>query len=226
MKILSIDIETTGLDINESEILEVGIVAFDSDIPFKTTKDNTLRIVMVKNKWRGETYALNLNKDIIKEILDAQKFFKGSPLKPLHINSEGNYSTVYVNAENTSNYWRSAFSPSFPVGLSHIKESTLDEEISNFLSKNNIEGRVSPAGKNFAGFDAPFLKRNNFFKVLTDRLSHRVIDPGSMYVEASDSKVPWLGLCLERAGFEPIVPHTAVEDAMLVVKVVQAKWKI
>ena len=218
MKAVSIDIETTGLNINNAEILEVGMVAFDTDQPFiGLNRTNTLRIVIVKNNWQGEVYALNLNKDIIAEILQAQKLFKEDPSKPIAVNGAGVYDTVYVNVE-AEDHWPTTSDFNKGVLLD------LDYFIDRFFKQNKFEGRITVAGKNFAGFDGPFLRRNHMFgDKFMSRFRHKILDPGSMYVLPEDDQVPGLPLCLERAGLPSEVPHTAVEDAALVIKCIQAK---
>lgn len=232
MKCLSIDIETTGLNTKTSEILEVGLVAFDTEVPFKgVNKYNTLRILMVKNEWRGETYALNLNKKIIEEILQAQKLFKDDPTKEFVIgytsemavkNSEADYPTVYLNVDAEGH--APVLRPSFPVGSVIQKELKFKDVVNQFLSQNKFDGRITVAGKNFAGFDAKFLQDNYLFgENFMSKFRHKVLDPGSMYVLPEDDQVPGLPLCLERAGLPSEVPHTAVDDAVLVIKCIQAK---
>ena len=212
MKALSIDIETTGLSKDNAEILEVGLVAFDTKVPFTgITKWNALRILLVKNKWEGELYALNLNKNIIKEMLEAQKVFKKSnnPLfKELFDNS---MTTLYVNVDYLDETYKSR-------GFSVLRK------IEEFLKDNKFEGPITVAGKNFAGFDGPFLERNSLFgPEFLSKFRHKILDPGSMYILPEDNQVPGLPICLERAGLSSEVPHTAVEDAVLVIKALQAK---
>ena len=64
-KYLSIDTETTGLDPLKSELLEVGIIVFDSEKPFQQSSYNALRIVFVKEQIQGNLFAINLNKKLL-----------------------------------------------------------------------------------------------------------------------------------------------------------------
>lgn len=81
---------------------------------------------------------------------------------------------------------------------------------------------INVAGKNFGSFDCPFLEEKTDMKKHV-KMRHRFIDPGSLYMELNDSAVPGMETCLERAGLEPNVAHTAIEDAMDVVKLVRYK---
>ena len=75
----------------------------------------------------------------------------------------------------------------------------------------------TPAGKNFASFDRQFLKRLPKFEQVV-KLSHRTLDPALLFWLAGDEKLPDSKTCYERAGMNPKVAHTALEDALAVVR--------
>lgn len=106
----------------------------------------------------------------------------------------------------------------------HVKQSNLGLVIASFLQNNGWEPgqKITFAGKNFATFDAVFLDNVGFFKDVPAR--HRTIDVGSMYwVPHIDGMVlPNLAMCMERAGLEGEVAHTALADAMTVVKLIRS----
>lgn len=77
-------------------------------------------------------------------------------------------------------------------------------------------GRFTPAGKNFA-FDKSFLIANGF--ELNCR--HRAIDVGNLYLEPNDVVIPNLGTCMQRAGLQGTVSHTALADARIVHNLIQ-----
>lgn len=80
---------------------------------------------------------------------------------------------------------------------------------------------VTVTGKNFASFDLPFIRRLPGYRPGVFR--HRFIDPGSMFWQPDvDETPPSTALCLERAGLDTHVPHTAVEDAMNVIRLIRA----
>ena len=84
---------------------------------------------------------------------------------------------------------------------------------------------VNVAGKNFSSFDLQFLKnKTDFCKHI--QVSARVLDPAILYYQKGDIRLPGLGLCLERAGFENIVKHCALDDALDVVKLIRKKMLI
>ena len=87
--------------------------------------------------------------------------------------------------------------------------------------------KFTAAGKNFAGFDLPFLRGEigEVGEVSWDAefvVKHRVFDPGSLYFRHGDDVIPDLATCMKRAGIEGVVTHTAIDDALNVVKVLRA----
>ena len=80
--------------------------------------------------------------------------------------------------------------------------------------------KIVAAGKNFASFDLQFLKALPNWDI---PIHHRCIDPGSLYfLPYQDAEVPSTKTCMERAGIEGEVAHTAVEDARVVLQLIRA----
>jgi hypothetical protein len=109
-----------------------------------------------------------------------------------------------------------------------IFESNLLQEFVDFLSANGytsvvddfgftkINEAVIPAGKNYMGFDRKFLES---IQALTRiKMSHRAIDPAILYWKHDDSSLPSSEKCYERAGFSEEVKHTALEDAIGIIR--------
>jgi DNA polymerase III epsilon subunit-like protein len=94
----------------------------------------------------------------------------------------------------------------------------------SWLGQNGVDvtSPIKCAGKNFGSFDRQFLERlPEFAKYL--RLAHRSIDPGSMYLEQDDDRVPSTEVCARRAGVEIVDQHHALADARLVVQLIRKK---
>ena len=53
------------------------------------------------------------------------------------------------------------------------------------------------------------------------KLHHRTLDPAVLFWEANDEKLPDSKTCYERAGLDGKVAHTAVEDALAVVRLIR-----
>lgn len=89
------------------------------------------------------------------------------------------------------------------------------EELSKWITyKQMRDGKFVAAGKNFAGFDSKFL---NFDEAIV-KPAHRVLDPGSVYANGSDSIPPDLRECCKRANvpYEEDKAHDALYDAQRV----------
>ena len=77
MKLLSVDIETTGLDPSTCSVLEVGAVLFDPQpdlsAPPVQRRWQTFERLIRHKQIQGEPYALQLNKDILAELCGVKK---------------------------------------------------------------------------------------------------------------------------------------------------------
>ena len=100
----------------------------------------------------------------------------------------------------------------------------------NFLLQNGYELKndkvnISVAGKCFGTFDLQFLKnRTDFCSHI--KVNSRILDPAILYYEKGDKKLPDLKTCLERTGVPSNVNHTAMSDALDVVKLIRFKLGI
>jgi len=94
----------------------------------------------------------------------------------------------------------------------------LEEALWQWLTQHNaVDKKLTAAGKNFYGFDYGFLKP---LLPKTD-FRHRALDPIMYYLDPTDCKPPSLEKCCKRAGIELVGHHTAVADAMTVVKLIR-----
>jgi len=82
---------------------------------------------------------------------------------------------------------------------------------------------IIPAGKNFASFDKQFFEQHKPFKTFK-HFKHRTLDPTSLYLTHEDEEPLDLASCLERAGFDNKVTHRAVEDAWLVIQLIEKAY--
>lgn len=113
-----------------------------------------------------------------------------------------------------------AFSMNADLMARRLKEGTSNWQtiIKKFAAWRfdlGFTGLMTVAGKNFEAFDSKFLRRfGNFYNA--NPWHRRVIDVASHYARIGDECLPNLKTCMERAGMDGIVPHTAVEDARIV----------
>jgi hypothetical protein len=113
-------------------------------------------------------------------------------------------------------------------GFNYIYPSKLGLFFKKFLVKQGFlekKGRVvaNVAGKNFMSFDDRFLEEHTDFHKHVQFRS-RVLDPAPLFYEPGDLTLPSLSLCLERAGLDPEVKHTAIEDSLDVIKLIRLKY--
>ena len=103
-----------------------------------------------------------------------------------------------------------------------LDEDKVADDMAEWLKSCGWDGKagLTPAGKNFASFDRQFLKRLPRFEKVV-RLHHRTLDPAILFWQTEDEKLPDSKTCYERAGMDGKVAHTAVEDALAVVRLIR-----
>tara|TARA_Y100000034_G_scaffold33124_2_gene40647 strand:+ start:3170 stop:3748 length:579 start_codon:yes stop_codon:yes gene_type:complete len=177
MKYVSIDIETTGLDEEICQILEIGAVVDDTSYETPIDKLPTFHCYVTHPFYQGEPYALNMHGDLFGKLCHK------------------------------------------PEGWRYVSHNDVAQALLEWLGKH-FEDKITVAGKNFMSLDFPFLKKlPNFDK---QRFNHRVIDPAMRFWRPRiDTKIPNLQTCMERAGIEGEVTHTALEDAFQVIKLLR-----
>jgi DNA polymerase III alpha subunit (gram-positive type) len=197
MTFLSIDIETTGLDRLKDQILEFGAVLAKTDNGGEIV--DTFRAVFVYEHLQGNPFAINMNRALIEEMLRHEKYAKNNNDPDFENYNDNNINSPIMRANNVydlAGFW-TIFNP-------WLRKHGLDNE------------RLNLAGKNLATFDLPFLMA----KHITIEYSNRIIDPAILYYQEGDKRLPDLQTCMDRAGIEHQVSHTAVDDAMMVAKLV------
>jgi hypothetical protein len=239
---VSIDIETTGLNPSTCQTLEVGAVIDD----WKTPIDRLPRFrrVLVYEHVTGSPYAMALNAGLLKLIGNVPK----DPPQPIHdavatwaekcaIKQDVSLvATMLFGAHPHICWWNIpntllSMMPSSqdllelaanPPGIScYCQPNRFAYLFHVWLKINGIDPKsVQAAGKNFASFDMQFLYRlPGFTSVIKFR--HRVLDPAILYWQPEDERLPDSKTCYERAGIDTKVAHTAVEDALAVVRLIR-----
>lgn len=210
MKYVSIDTETTGLDPNRHQILQIAAVIDDLENPKPI--DELPRFVRYFHyeELVGNPYALQMNGWIMKRACEIKRNGK-------------NVTPTYSNIPR----WE------HKGDVLTVKEA-LSGDFHKFLSEHYWnddryakDGKwINVGGKNFGNFDAPFIIAN--FPKLENVIKwrSRILDVGPMFLKATDKCVPDLKTCLERAGIEKEVTHDACDDALDVIKCVRAYYNI
>ena len=112
-------------------------------------------------------------------------------------------------------------------GYDYLSAMKFGNLFKRFLVKHGYEEEqqkvvINVAGKCFAASDMPALKSK------TDIAKHvimrkNVLDPGILYIEKGDERLPSLSECKSRAGMPDVVAHNALDDAMDVVSLIRKK---
>lgn len=227
MKYLSIDIETTGLNPENCQILSVGIVVEDTNNIKPIEELPSLHIAILRENICGSVFAINLNKKLIENI-NSYQIEKMDDNKEI-ISKETN--TVYLKEENVverifeflwdnnirfDDWETSTFSKAVRIknGVSYP-----------ILSSNIPKTHLNVAGKNFGTFDKLFLDKLPRWKQVF-QVRNRIIDPAILFVDwKNDKSLPGLDKCKERAGFDDFVSHNALEDAIDVIKLLRKSYE-
>lgn len=106
-----------------------------------------------------------------------------------------------------------------------LKPDDVTVHFLQWLVANGLTPRkqhLTMAGKNFASFDRNFLRNLPNWEELVIT-QHRIIDPGNLFWDPSVDLhgLPDTKTCMQRAGISGEVAHTAVEDAIIVTRLIR-----
>ncbi len=204
MKYISLDIETTGLDKNRCDILQVAVVIDDLSSPLE---ELPRFVAFVKHEnLRFEPYALGMHIKsglMARYLADREKASLDATFaKLLHF-----------------------LDRHYPLATSKDKYILAGKNLAGFdlpfIATANAGWSTRPY---LGGIDDAGTNTHQFLA----RHSHRIIDPGTSFTDFfSDSTVADLKTCKERAGIDNgPVAHDAMDDALDVVRVVRRIAKI
>lgn len=213
MKYLSVDIESTGLDITAKDamILSVGMIVDDlaNPQPYEKLPKIHVMVDVHNTPIKGELVAITMNGHLLSEI---QRL--GNLSRAAKIGDSLTFDGVSCG--------------DFP-GKGHVDHLLMRCMAGDYLAafiQDNFKGtKVTIAGKNVGSFDVPFLEATwpDLFRYT--KRNHAFIDPAVLYMLPTDDKVPSLGLCKERAGFaDTAVAHTALADAWDVCRLLRHRF--
>lgn len=201
MRFVSIDVETTGFDPVENQVIEFAAVIEDTslerdvdDLPFfhcyvVHDEYNWLRDASNFDGNSKSDSTFEMNKDIFEKIK----------------NREDYPNDLFLNSDEVVDGF-----------VSFLEDN-------GFSRSDDGVFELVGAGKNIMVFDKPFL---NELSGWSDniRLRHRSIDPTVLYIRWDEDDVPpSFQECLDRAGFDKTVSHNALDDARDVIKLVRKK---
>jgi DNA polymerase III epsilon subunit-like protein len=196
MKYVSIDIETTGLDPDKCDVLEVAAVVDDLTCHNRQScgvhELPSFRYVFMRDSYRGDPYALSMHPKLFAEIAARRAGYES------------------VRDQHTTWYNK-------PCCFGDCFHGWLHTQRVDPMAFNVI-------GKNFANFDARFLRRIDCSPRF--KWNYRIMDVASMFALSTDEYLPSTGECCERAGIYPADEidgnkHDALFDARVVVALVR-----
>jgi oligoribonuclease len=233
MRYISIDIETTGIDPDFSQILSIGAIIEDTEkkLPFKELPK--FHAAISRKNINGEAFAINMNRDLISKIVEYNE--AETPEDKTEV--EEKYNLKFFPEEEIVQefYWW--------LIANNITESKIEDPkslngiLNNFVHNHPVYGMVpvlnrsnplkaviTAAGKNFSTFDKLFLEKLPRWKQVI-KIRSRVIDPGILFVDwKNDDAPPGLSTCKERAGLDKNVSHDALEDAWDVINLLRKTY--
>lgn len=197
MKYISIDIETTGLNPEKCQILQIGAIIEDTNnlVPYPDLPKFTC--IIEHEEYSGQPAALNMNSWLFEILSGLERKTKDDRLE-------------YRKKNNI-----------MQVGL--VAKSLQMWLINNGLLPDSIGGpvKITAAGKNFASFDKQFLQRLPGWGSAI-QIRQRIIDPAVMLTNwKTDDALPNLNTCIKRLGLDGEVSHDALADAWDVIRVLR-----
>lgn len=206
MKYVSIDIETSGLDPENNQVLSIGAVVEDTTKKLPWDEIPKFYCIVLQRQITGSPRAIQMNSRIIK--------FMGEYL-------EGSDTIREALEKNMAFYEKDEVAKKFYEFLyPHFAEPWGDSFVD--FSKVKKPLLINVAGKNFGTFDNVFLKKLPWWQKLI-QAKQRIMDPAMLFVDwEHDDELPSLTICKERAEMDVLgVSHDALEDAMDVVEVLR-----
>jgi DNA polymerase III epsilon subunit-like protein len=198
MKYLSIDIETTGLNPKTCDILQFAAVLDDTSNPKPIEDLPRFEAIFIQDSYKGDPFALSMHSEIFKKIAISRK-------KNLEYCPDNNIHFMIID-----------FLPTALASFLLKNDFSFSEKNSNIY--------INIAGKNVSSFDIPFLnaKIKDWEGIC---FLNRSIDPAILYFDLeNDVSLPDMKTCMQRAGIDGEVAHTAMEDALVVVKLLRNKF--
>ena len=224
MKYISIDIETTGLDTINDQILSIGAIIEDTNNPLPFDEIPKFHAAIKRDRIEGGLYAINMNRELL-ETLNHYMTASDQDERNDIVHMTGMQFLDEDKIVIEFYYWLAMndmvdFNSIGSSGYVTVKNGKSVPAISNKTKQLTI----NVAGKNFATFDKLFIERLPHWKQLF-RIRQRIIDPAILYVDwKEDDSLPGLSLCKERAGLNSTVTHNAVEDAWDVIETLRKTY--
>lgn len=194
---ISIDTETTGLDPETCQVLQIGAVIEDTTKLKPIDELPRFQCLVEHQHVSGSAFALNMNREILAKLGELERADRHDRSE---IRKQHNIIPVNLVAKSFA-MWLAA------NGIPKIENS---DQVS-----------ITVAGKNFGVFDKLFLEKIPGWKTSIG-FKQRMIDPSILCMNwTTDAGPPNLQTCMKRAQVEGPVTHDALQDAIDVVRVIR-----
>ncbi len=222
MKYISIDLETTGVDADNSQILSIGAIIEDTDLKLEYDKIPKFHAVIKRKEISGNVFAINLNSNLIRIINDYNCLGTDEDRR------------MFEDLHNINFYSESEIVNALYLFCLNNGLNDLSKTVYTYNSTYDTTGifftsplspmSINCAGKNFGTFDKLFLEKlpnwDKYFKI-----RQRVIDPSVFFTDwTNDNSLPNLETCKSRANLNPEVTHNAIEDAWDVITLLRTQY--
>jgi hypothetical protein len=225
MKYVSMDLETTGLNAEKYQILTFSGILEDTNQKLGLDKCPKINIYILRDEILGSPFAINMNSRIIASISRYQNL-KTEEEKAGLRESLG---CIFLYPQAIPHYfyvWTLVHHQGIKEYESYLdpiewgNSKATENSIKKVSALREVAGPVTinVAGKNFATFDKKFIDQIDKFYHFV-RFRQRVLDPSVLFTNwGSDTALPDLTICKERAGLDPFVSHDSLEDAWDVIQ--------
>jgi hypothetical protein len=222
MKYLSIDTEFTSLELEEAQLLEIGIILEDTTKKLSYEECPKFHCLINYKTIIGSPAALSMNANILKVLAGLERAENVNDYRKEH--------DILNDYEIAGKMWEFLFLNNYPLSknmellnLQYIKRVE-DKMIPDINQKGIPPFNLILAGKNLFSKDIPLLKKlpqwNKFMNI-----SHRAIDPALYFIDwKNDMEVPSLSRCKERAKIEGEVKHNALSDAWDIISLLRTRY--
>ena len=208
MIICSLDIESTGINQDEDQILSLGAVLEDTENVKPLEELPAFHVYINHNTLKGNIIAFSMNKHNIDRIIALRKEHSDYISKGEDVNDRTRRQMI------VSNYYIDGLTDNI-TGLKSRFEQWLHNHTLDSQDK-----QIVIAGKQVARFDLPFLEKQGFgsdYFYNSGRFSKRTIDPSILYTTWKEEVLPSTDLCLKRSGIDTECQHDALQDAIDVI---------
>lgn len=222
MKIVSIDVETSGLDPEKNCVLSIGAIIEDTTKKLPYDECPKFNGAILQREILGSPRAITINKQLIEYI---GNYLEGDEANRQIIKDTSGLE-FYEKEDIIPAFFDFLFDNNYDPTYRENKCGPGKARIKNGVTYPILNGLVKPikinaAGKNFGTFDKLFLQELPWWKKLIIT-RQRIVDPAILCCKFDeDDTLPSLNQCKERLGIHGDVTHNALEDAWDVIQVLR-----